>query len=220
MNKYLTIIVILLLLSCDNKQIVSTLQVPGMNRYCNINIDGESTIPSGRIVKPCGEFILISHDPFGLALSPDGSLALAVHDNKLTLINTADKSCIEGHNPFQGKGSYMGAAITDNNKIAYLSGGDNGDILVFDLTLMESIKRISINGKCNDRNYKDSFVGDIRISDDEKRLYILDQFNFRMVIMDIENYRVMHSVPVGRFPLGIDISPNGKFAYIANMGNF
>jgi len=220
MKKFLPVMALMLLLSCDNKQIVSTLQVPGMNRYCDINIDGESVIPSGRIVKPCGEFIRISHDPFGLALSPDGSLALAVHDNKLTLINTADKSCIEGHTPFQDKGSYMGAAIRKDNKTAYLSGGDNGDIIVFDLTRMENIKRISVNGFCDGRNYKDSFVGDIRLSDDEERLYILDQFNFRMVIMDIENYRIMHSVRVGRFPLGIDISPNGKFAYIANTGIF
>jgi DNA-binding beta-propeller fold protein YncE len=220
MNKTLTVIVILLLFSCENKHIVYTLQVPGLDRYCEINIDGESVIPSGRIVEPLGEFIRISHDPFGLVISPDGSLALAVHDNKLTLINTADKSSIEAHTPFQDKGSYMGAAIRKDNKTAYLSGGDNGDIIVFDLARMENIKRISVNGYCDGRNYKDSFVGDIRLSDNEKRLYVLDQFNFRMVIMDLENNLVLHSIPVGRFPLGIDISPNGKFAYIANTGIF
>ncbi len=84
--------------------------------------------------------------------------------------------------PFEEKGSYMGAAIRKDNKIAYLSGGDNGDIILLDLEKMKNIKRISMNGICDGRNYRDSFVGDIRLSDDEKRLYILDQFNFRMVI--------------------------------------
>jgi hypothetical protein len=73
---------------------------------------------------------------------------------------------------------------------------DNGDIIVQDLAGMQNIRPITINDICNDRNYKDSFVGDIRISDDEKRLFILDQFNFRMVIMDLENEKVLYSIPV------------------------
>ena len=220
MNKCLTAIVLLLLLSCGNKYTVSTLQVPGLNRYCEINTGGESVIPSGRIVRPFGEFIRISHDPFGLALSPDGSLALAIHDNLLTRISTDDISSIEGLAPYEKKGSYMGAAIRKDNKIAYLSGGDNGDIILLDPEKMANIKRISVNGICDGRNYSGSFVGDIRMSDDEKKLYILDQYNFRMVIMDLESCRVLHSVQVGRFPLGIDISPDGKFAYVANTGIF
>lgn len=218
MNRLILPAVLLLLFSCDEKQIVSTLQVPGMNRYCEINIDGENVIPSGRIVKPEGDFIRIAPDPFGLALSPDGTIALAVHNNLLTLINTADKSSVEGVAPFQGKGSYMGAAIKRDNKTAYLSGGDNGDIIVLDLLSMENTKRITINGMSDQHFYNDSFTGDIRISDDEKKLYILDQFNFRMVILDLEKHKVLHSIPVGRFPLGIDISPDGKYAYIANTG--
>ena len=41
-----------------------------------------------------------------------------------------------------------------------------------------------------------------------------------MVIMDLHTGKVIHSITVGRFPLGIDISPDGKFAYIANTGIF
>ncbi len=199
---------------------VSTLQVPGMNRFCEININGESIIPSGRLVKPYGEFVRIAPDPFGLALSPDGTLALSVHNNLLTLINTKTRSSKEGITSFHDKGSYMGAAIKKDNKTAYLSGGDSGDIIVMDLLTLGDTKRITINGPCDNLNFTDSFVGDIRLSDDEKRLFILDQFNFRLVIMDIEANRILHSIPVGRFPLGIDISPDGKFAYIANTGIF
>ena len=218
--KSLFLIALLLITSCENKNQVTTLQVPGTDRYCKINIDGESVLPSGRIVKPYGEFTLISPDPFGLALSPDGSLALAVHNNQLTLIKTKDNSSAVRLAPFQNKGSYMGAAIRKDNKLAFLSGGDNGDIIVFDLETMKNIKRIPINGMCDGKNYRESFAGDIRLSDNEKRLFILDQFNFRMVIMDIESNRILKSIPAGRFPLGIDISPDGKFAYIANTGIF
>jgi hypothetical protein len=92
MNKFLPFVSILLLLSCDNKQIVTNLQVPGRDRYCEINANSESVIPNGRIIKPAGELIRISYDPFGLALSPDGTLALAVHNNLLTLTHLAPRT--------------------------------------------------------------------------------------------------------------------------------
>ncbi len=220
MNKYLIIISISLLAGCSKGNKVSTLQVPGLDRYCQISLDGENIIPSGRIVKPYGEFIRIAHDPFGLALSPDGSVALAVHDNTLTLIKISDLSFTEAQAPFEDKGSYMGAAICSDNKTAYLSGGDNGDIIVLNLVNLKNKKRVSINGNSDGKNYKDSFTGDIILSKDKKKLYILDQFNFRMVIMDLEKYSVLKSIPVGRFPLGLDISPDEKFAYVANTGIF
>jgi len=166
MKNILQLILILILVSCNNKKTVSTLQVPGMERYCTIDVGGESIIPNGRVVKPYGEFIRIHPDPFGMALSPDGTLALSVHNNLLTLINTGDKSTRECTAAFQGKGSYMGAAIKKDNRTAWLSGGDNGDIIVLDLLSLESKKRITINGICDGHNYMDSFAGDIRLSDD------------------------------------------------------
>ncbi len=220
MKKILPLILILLLFSCDKKQTISTLQVPGMDLYCKIDTAGESVIPSGRIVKPYGKFVRIAPDPFGLTLSPDGTLALSVHNNLLTLVNTADNSTTEVSAPFSDKGSYMGAAITMDNKTAYLSGGDSGDIIIMNLESNESSGRISLNGKSGGKDFRGSLIGDIVLSEDEKRLYVLDQFNFRMVILDPARKRVLHSVPVGRFPLGIDISPDGKFAYIANTGIF
>lgn len=184
---------------------MSTLQVPGRDLYCVIDTAGESVIPSGRIVKPFGRFARIAPDPFGLALSPDGTIALSVHNNLLTLINTSDMGTRAVSSPYSKKGSYMGAAITTDNKTAYLSGGDSGDIIIMDLESSESSGRISINGKSAGKDFMDSFVGDIRLSADEKKLYVLDQFNFRLVILDLEEKKVEHSVPVGRFPLGIDI---------------
>ncbi|HBC79422.1 MAG TPA: phosphoesterase [Bacteroidales bacterium] len=220
MKNVLSVILMSLVLSCNDKPVVTTLQVPGINRYCEVNIRGESVIPSGRLVKPYGDFVRIAPDPFGLALSPDGTLALSVHNNLMTLINTIDNTSREGTAPFHNKGSYMGAALRKDNKSAYLSGGDSGDIIVLDLLTLGDTRRISINGTCDNKTYTESFVGDIKLSDDETRLYILDQFNFRMVIMDVELNMILHSIPVGRFPLGLDISPDGKFAYVANTGIF
>lgn len=225
--KVLSIIVLFFVFyECELGQEVTTLQPPAIKKYCQINETGESVLPSGRVVNPIGKVTRITNDPFGMALSPDGSIALAVHNNVLSYIRTNETNNsirlpdYEGKfsNPFGGKGSYMGAAILKNNSIAYLSGGDSGDIILFDLDNLESTKRFSINGKINDEKYVDSFVGDIKLSEDESKLYILDQFNFRLVIMNLINGQVINSIPVGRFPLGLDISPDGKIVYVANSG--
>jgi len=220
MNRLVLFTALLLLLSCKDRNSVVTLQVPGHDRYCEINPAGESIIPNGRIIKPYGDFIMIKPDPFGLALSPDGSVAISVHNNILTVINTIDNSIRELESPFQGKGSYMGAAIKSDNRTALLSGGDNGDIVIVDIKDPENVTRVSINGICDGKTYNDSFVGDIRLSGDETQLFILDQFNFRLAIMDLALMKIIKSIPVGRFPFGLDISPDGRYAYVANTGIF
>lgn len=220
MRQLIFLFIFILCLSCTDREKVRILQVPGYDSYCIVDPEGESVIPSGRIVKPAGTFIRIAPDPFGLTLSPDGTVALAVHNNALTLIGTETLEARRESSPFQGKGSYMGAAITNDNSIAYLSGGDNGDVIVFDLYTMKAVRRISLNGNFRGRSYEGSFTGDIKLSDDGTKLYILDQFNFRLVTIDLKRSEVISAIPVGRFPLGLDLSHDGKYAYVANTGVF
>lgn len=226
MKNIFFLVLTLAFFACNRNQTVLTIQPPGVQEYCKIEVNGESIIPSGRIVKPAGKVTRITHDPFGLAVSPDGSISLAIHNNVLTLIqNATPEKAIrlpdydgKYEDPFLGKGSYMGAAILRNNSFAWLSGGDSGDIILFSLSVLKSVKRLSINGEIDGKKFVDSFVGDIKLSPDESKLYILDQFNFRLVTVDLALEKVINSVPVGRFPLGLDISPDGKMAYVANTG--
>ena len=215
-------------LGCQSDKMVETIQPPAANRYCEVNPQGESVIPSGRVINPAGEVTRITSDPFGLSLSPDGSIALAVHNNVLTVIKTDETKKAQRlpswdgklPGPYEGRGSYMGAAISTDNGLAYLSGGDSGEIIYFDLNTLSSLKRVSINQPFEGKNYADSFVGDLHLSEDEKELYILDQFNFRLVVLDVRSGRIVSSISVGRFPLGLDISGDGKLAYVANTGIF
>ncbi|MBK8946262.1 MAG: bifunctional YncE family protein/alkaline phosphatase family protein [Ignavibacteriae bacterium] len=225
MKRVFVICLAFVALSCSQSQKIKILQPPGFDKYCQIVENGESVLPSGRTVTPFGKVSRITNDPFGLTLSPDGSIALAVHDNVLTFIEINSDRIIrlpdyEGKhaNPFEGKGSYMGAAILKNNSYAYLSGGDSGDLIYFNLKNLKSEKRISLNGTFNKIKYEDSFVGDIKLSGDNSKLFVLDQFNFRFVIVDLKTEKVILSLKVGRFPLGLEISKDEKFAYVANTG--
>ncbi len=206
---------------------VETLQPPGRSAYCRMDPAGISVLPSGRHVTPVGRTVRITADPFGLTVSRDGRRAIALHDLVLTVIDTQSPEGALRYPSYDGKlpspfgeGAFMGAQISPDNRLAYLSGGNDGTLLVMDLTTGKRTRAISIDGAFGGRTHEDSFVGDIALSRDGKRLFVLDQFNFRFVIVDAETGKVAASIGVGRFPFGLGISPDESYAWVANVGIF
>ncbi|MBK6937330.1 MAG: hypothetical protein IPH18_10950 [Chitinophagaceae bacterium] len=68
--------------SSKNKYITGS----GRNKYAVINDSGISILPSGRFVTPAGQTIRITHDPFGMAISPNGKTAVTLHNGVFTII--------------------------------------------------------------------------------------------------------------------------------------
>ncbi len=206
---------------------VLTLQPPGRAEYCRADPNGVSVLPNGRYVTPVDTTVRITADPFGLTLSRDGRYALALHDRVLTLVDTQEPAAAVRCPSYDGKipspfgdGAFMGAQISPDNRLAYLSGGNAGTVVVFDIAQRRRTDVISIDGVFAGRKFEDSFVGDIVLSRDGTRLFVLDQFNFRFVIVDLAARRVVASIGVGRFPFGLGISPDESTAWVANVGIF
>ncbi len=65
----------------------SVLTVPGINEYAHIDTAGASVLASGRHITPAGATIRITHDPFGMAISPDGSTIVTLHNGVFTIID-------------------------------------------------------------------------------------------------------------------------------------
>src|SRR5438067_1664224 len=68
---------------------VKILSVPGRDAYTHIDVNGKTVLPSGRYLTPAGKTIQITHDPFGMAVSPDGIKTVALHNGVFTIINNA-----------------------------------------------------------------------------------------------------------------------------------
>ncbi|WP_460958603.1 bifunctional YncE family protein/alkaline phosphatase family protein [Spirosoma litoris] len=196
----------------------TTLQAPGRAEYCKIMPDGKSVLPSGRYVTPAGRTIRITNDPFGLAISPNGQRAVSLHDGVLTVLNLTDWQATRipdyaGKIPSALKGgSFLGVAFAPDNRTAYLSNGDKGRVLVFDTEQLKTTDSISLDGN----GYTDSFTSDLLLNGNE--LFVLDRANFRMVRIDLATKRIMASIPTGRQPFGLAISPDKKLAFVANVG--
>ena len=226
---------------------VQVLQVPAGNKFCTIDPKGTSILPSGRFVTPAGETIRITHDPFGLAISPDGKRAVTLHNGVFTIItlqslahtrvpaynNTINSPL--AHNPVDGneppqalphkvvelaltKGSFLGVAFAADSKTVYLSGGDNGAVIVYDVEQYKKLDSISLNGMVNETQYDDSFTSDLIINNNE--LLILDRAHFRLVRYDLSTKKITASIPVGRQPFGLALSADRKTAFVANVGTY
>lgn len=198
------------------------LEVPGKSEICIIDENGTSVLPSGRTLTPAGELVRITHDPFGLAISPDGKKAVSLHNGVFSVIHTADLNATRVPSYDRSivsplsNGSFLGVAFDPDNKTIYLSGGDNGAVIVYDIEQMTRIDSISLNGMVDGKNFEDSFTSDLLYQNEE--LLILDRANFRMVRYDLQSKKITASIPVGRQPFGLAVSPDHQRAFVANVG--
>jgi DNA-binding beta-propeller fold protein YncE len=237
-------------LCAQQKTAVTVLQVPGLHQFCAINEKGISVLPSGRYVQPAGAIVRITNDPFGMAISPNGKKAVTLHNGVFTIIDLNSLSSIRvpgynntinsplAHQPLSGnpfgsdtaakavvpsalpEGSFLGVAFAPDSKTVFLSGGDNGAVIVYDIERLQRIDSISLNGKINGVDFEDSFTSDLLLNAGNNELLILDRGNFRLVRYDINLKKIKTSIPVGRQPFGLALSPDHNTAFVANVGMY
>lgn len=209
--------------SYSQKQ-VEILAVPAANKFAVINEKGTTILPSGRFLTPAGDFIRITNDPYGLAISPDGTKSVALHNGVFTIVDLPSLATIRVPS-YDNKiksplshGSYLGVAFAKDSKTIYLSGGDNGAVILYDIQKLERLDSISLNGIVANKDYVDSFTSDLVLNEENNELLVLDRANFRMVRIDLTTKKITASIPVGRQPFGLSLSPDHKTAFVANVG--
>jgi len=228
------ILCLFLLSSCsqNKKSTLWIITAPADDRYVSIDKAGETIIPNGRIVAPAGRSIVVAPHPYGLTLSPDGNTAVTANSGTGPLSITIIRNILSGTpevqqvppGPSTDKGVlasvFMGLAISNDNKTVYVAGGQENKIFIFDLITGEKRDFIDCSFVSGDTDYSHGYIGDLTLSKDGKKLYAVDQIGFRMVIIDLEKGKLEHSIPVGRYPFGICLSPDDKKIYVANVGMF
>lgn len=209
-----------------SQNVFDILTVPAGEKFTKINCNGTTILPSGRFLTPAGSLIGITNDPFGMAVSPDGKKSVTLHNGVFTIIDLGtlgtirvpsyDKKIIS---PLSN-GSFLGVAFSPDSKTVYLSGGDNGAVIVYDIVRLVRLDSISLNGAIAGIDYNDSFTSDLALNESNNELLVLDRGNFRMVRIDLATKKVTASIKVGRLPFGLTLSPDNKKAFVANVGMY
>lgn len=229
----ISVFVILFTLNCSNQSKNTWLaSAPAGNSITAIHADSTTVIPNGRLLTPRGKQITVAPHPYGLALSPDGNIAVTANSGvrpfSISIIrdvqsaNPTVQQIPPGAETDEGilAAVFMGLAISPDNKYVYVGGGQEGRVFIFDLTLGEKIGAINCNTNWDNVQFKDSYIGDLILSTDGTLLYAVDQTNFRAVIIDTKSKKLVASIPVGRYPFGITLSPDETRVYVANVGMY
>lgn len=204
----------------------SILSVPAGQAYNKIDTNGISILPSGRYVTPAGKTIRITHDPFGMALSPDGKKIVTLHNGVFTIIDvhTLGYTRVPSYDgsvasPLSN-GSFLGVAFSLDSKTVFLSGGDNGAVIIYNIEKKQRLDSLSLNGEVDGIRYEDSFTSDLLLHEGRNELLVLDRGNFRLVRIDLNTRKITSSIKVGRQPFGLALSPDKKTAFVANVGMY
>lgn len=182
-----------------------------------------SLLPTGRQITPLGRQVVVPPHPYGLALSPDGSLLAATSDGTgpfvLSLIptgaNTPSRTITSAEEP-DFKSTYRGVAVAPDNRTVYVSGGNDGRIHVFDAATGKRKAVFLLDGG----GVEGSLPGDMALSKDGQSLFVADQGNWRLIALDTATGKVKGTVPTGRIPFAVTLSPDNKRVYVANIGLF
>jgi len=200
---------------------VSLLEAPARGEAPAIEGDAAVLI-SGRRVTPAGRVIRTQSYSWGLAVSPDESRIALVRSGAIEVIDLHDGS---SHRipPYGtkapkelGDGTYMGVAFSPDGRLLYFGSANSGEIKVLDLSQWRVATTIPIDGG----GLVDSFVGDFVLNADGTEIHALDQFNYRLVTIDLRSRKVKRSVRVGRNPFSVALGPDGRTAWVTNVGMF
>jgi DNA-binding beta-propeller fold protein YncE len=210
------------------------LTAPAGDQPTYINPSGETILPNGRLITPEGVQVTVEPHPYGMALSPDGNVLVTANTGtwpfSLSIIRALASNAPgvqqiphgypPKHSDVEPSSVYMGLAIAGDNRTAYVSEGDTGNIDVYDLDNGQRSQVITFDGDFSGKTYHHSFTGALALSPDGKLLYALDLAHFELVGIGTGGGGIRWRVGVGRLPFAVAVSPEGDKVYVSNVGTY
>ena len=168
-------ILFLLTLGCEIKKIDPwIITAPAGEMYVEINKEGKTVIPNGRFITPSGNTHEVAPHPYGLILSPDGQIAVTSNSGTnplsisilrdITSKNPEIQQIPPGPSTDEGvlASVFMGLAISNDNSIVYVAGGQENKIFLFDLLTGASKGYIDCEYSDGETDYSHGYIGDMK----------------------------------------------------------
>lgn len=183
------------------------------------------------MVTPLGRQFNTGPGAFGLAVSPDGRLAVTANGGpnrySLTVLDMSDEPWRarelrtrpkdeEASSPEDDwRSVFMGLAFSGNRRL-FASEGNSGRVREIGLPGGQVYRVLELN----QGPWRDSYSGDLAYDAQRRILYVVDQANFRVAVFDARSGRMLASVRTGRLPFKAALSPDARRLYVTNIGMF
>jgi len=192
----------------------------------------ESVLPGGRVITPLGQQYPTGPGPFGLVLNSSGDTLVTADGGpnrySLTVLQRegsgwrtttlkADPKSKAGDDDGEGdwRSVFQGLAFANDREL-YASEGNSGRVRLVDAR-SGSLKQLY---ELNTGGFQNSYTGDLALDTRRGLLYVLDQANFRLVVIDTKKKRISASLKTGRLPFAIALSPDARRVYVTHVGMF
>jgi len=145
--------------------------------------------------------------------------------------------------------TFMGVVFSPDGARFYASGGEDGTVWVGDTESASIVGSVNLNGVEHPLNrplspaagpntrFKGAYPGNLALSSDGRTLYAVDQASFQVHVIDTSKIQtgadaqgavvepdnfaaVLAHIPVGRYPYGIELSPDDGRLFVSNVGMF
>ena len=190
-----------------------------------------AVLPNGREIHPAGSWIQLAPYPFALAVRPDGgqiaipSIGFPFALNVVDAPESANPTAMrmpKGENNKPEIEVHAGLMYSPDGSLLYVATGHSGKVVVYRTADWSHAAELSLDGATAGKEYKHSFAATLAASADGKTLFVLDQANWRIVILNADGERLdrIASIPTGRYPYSLALSPDGKRLYVTNTGLF
>ncbi len=189
-----------------------------------------ATLPNGRRITPVGNWIQVAPYPYALAIRPDGNqvavpsigwpFSLNILDNPAASAKTSVARIPAGRKNDPQIQVHTGIAYSPDGALLYDATGDTGAVHVYSTATWKRVAAIPLDGPTAGANFAQSFAASVALTPDGRYLYVLDQGNWRVVVIDTQTRERVASLPTGANPFSVALSPDAARLYITNSGLF
>lgn len=153
--------------------------------------------------------IKVGKAPKGVKVTPDGKLAYVSNQGSadVTVVDLEKMAVVDTINVEEGPHN---ARFTKDGKIAYVTLQGGAGIAVIDTSTRKMTKVIPVPGITGPHN--------LDLSDDEETAFVRD-FVHHVAVLDLQTGEVKKVITVGNGHGGIDVTPDGRYAATAAIGD-
>lgn len=175
----------------------------------------------GWTLDPAGEQLQIGDRPFATTVSPDGNTMIVSNNGigiqSLVVVDMKNGEIIQKVEYKRPESLYIGVTYSPNGKYVYASAGNNNKIRIYEVNNRKLIEQDPILLPEGDDNQA-LYPAGMDISKDGKYLYVANNKDDSMSVIDLQKKDFVKKIPVGHNPYTVVLAEDGKEAYVSNWG--
>ncbi len=177
----------------------------------------EHLLFNGWGVTPAGEQVPVSDLALKLVVAPDGKHLFAVHggfnQHGLTVFDLATRKETQ-FLPLNK--SWNGLAFSHDGGQCFVSGGDSGKIHVFKYTDGKASFDRSVSPS---NDVSDVFLAGIAVQPDTGKLYVCNEANDEIWVLNPQSLALEATIPVGQHPHTCILGADCRYLYVSDWGS-